>query len=62
MFTPPSPKELGMPLVQEVEILDNSKQKVLVNSMIGETCPECPSTLAHEEGCLKCYSCGYSKC
>jgi ribonucleoside-diphosphate reductase alpha chain len=26
-------------------------------------CPECKQpSLAHEEGCLKCYSCGYSKC
>jgi len=26
-------------------------------------CPECgDENLVHEEGCLKCYSCGYSKC
>ena len=26
-------------------------------------CPECAvGTLAFEEGCQKCYSCGYSKC
>jgi len=25
-------------------------------------CPDCGSSLAHEEGCLKCMSCGYSKC
>ncbi|MFL2665033.1 MAG: vitamin B12-dependent ribonucleotide reductase [Dehalococcoidia bacterium] len=62
MFTPPSPKELGMPVAEEIKILEKSKQKVIVNSMLGETCPECPSTLAHEEGCLKCYACGYSKC
>tara|TARA_B100000427_G_scaffold329704_1_gene347194 strand:- start:2507 stop:4924 length:2418 start_codon:yes stop_codon:yes gene_type:complete len=62
MFTPPSPKELGMPVAQEIEILENSKHKVPANSLLGESCPECPATLAHEEGCLKCYSCGYSKC
>lgn len=26
-------------------------------------CPECEQpTLAHEEGCVKCYTCGFSKC
>jgi len=25
-------------------------------------CPECGSPLAFEEGCLKCYTCGYSEC
>ena len=29
---------------------------------VEETCPECPSNLAFEEGCKKCYSCGYSEC
>lgn len=25
-------------------------------------CPDCSSALRHEEGCVKCLSCGYSKC
>ncbi|MBU0610619.1 MAG: vitamin B12-dependent ribonucleotide reductase [Armatimonadetes bacterium] len=25
-------------------------------------CPECGGPLVHEEGCLKCYGCGYSQC
>lgn len=25
-------------------------------------CPECGNTLFHEEGCLKCQACGWSKC
>ena len=25
-------------------------------------CPDCGSGLAHEEGCQRCYSCGYSRC
>jgi ribonucleoside-diphosphate reductase alpha chain len=28
----------------------------------GEVCPECGSKLALEEGCKKCYGCGYSVC
>lgn len=26
------------------------------------SCPECGGSLTPEEGCLKCFSCGYSKC
>lgn len=30
---------------------------------IGDICPECGKpTLVNEEGCCKCYSCGYSRC
>lgn len=25
-------------------------------------CPECAGTLTYEEGCQKCYTCGYSRC
>ena len=25
-------------------------------------CPECGSAIQHEEGCAKCYSCGFTKC
>lgn len=25
-------------------------------------CPDCGGTLRHEEGCVKCHGCGYSKC
>ncbi|MCS6872498.1 MAG: adenosylcobalamin-dependent ribonucleoside-diphosphate reductase [Anaerolineae bacterium] len=31
--------------------------------LIGELCPECgDASLVNEEGCRKCYSCGYSEC
>jgi ribonucleoside-diphosphate reductase alpha chain len=30
---------------------------------IGDPCPECgEATLAYEEGCLKCYGCGFAEC
>jgi len=28
----------------------------------GENCPQCQGKLIREEGCLRCLSCGYSKC
>ncbi len=30
-------------------------------AMMG-VCPDCGSVMYHEEGCLNCHSCGYSKC
>ncbi|MBR5323692.1 MAG: adenosylcobalamin-dependent ribonucleoside-diphosphate reductase [Muribaculaceae bacterium] len=28
----------------------------------GQTCPKCGETLIYQEGCLRCPTCGYSKC
>jgi len=25
-------------------------------------CPDCGGALVHEEGCMKCYACAYTKC
>lgn len=35
----------------------------MTNTSLFDICPECGSgTLAYEEGCKKCYGCGYSEC
>jgi ribonucleoside-diphosphate reductase alpha chain len=37
----------------------------VVNNSHGEVvgvCPDCGGTLRHEEGCMKCHACGFSKC
>jgi ribonucleoside-diphosphate reductase alpha chain len=49
---------LTEPGVQEMQAaLGKSTQKA------GDMCPDCGSaTLVYEEGCQKCYSCGFSEC
>jgi ribonucleoside-diphosphate reductase alpha chain len=34
---------------------------ILGGDIVG-VCPDCGGTLRHEEGCVKCQGCGYSKC
>ncbi len=46
------------------EVSDQSVVKSSASNkvnMVG-VCPDCGSPLMHEEGCLKCYGCGFSKC
>jgi ribonucleoside-diphosphate reductase alpha chain len=31
-------------------------------TMLIGACPECGSSVQHEEGCAKCYTCGFTKC
>ncbi|HLD01832.1 MAG TPA: adenosylcobalamin-dependent ribonucleoside-diphosphate reductase [Patescibacteria group bacterium] len=43
---------------EQVQVMEN----ISVTSLF-DICPDCGSgTLAYEEGCKKCYSCGYSEC
>jgi len=46
------------------EQVDWPKKSEEVHSMrIGDLCPECgQAALVNEEGCRKCYACGYSEC
>lgn len=39
--------------------LESMGQRISVK---GFTCPDCEGPLVAEEGCMKCYSCGFSKC
>ena len=40
----------------------SNKSKILNSNDENGACPECGSKLAIEEGCKKCYSCGYAVC
>jgi ribonucleoside-diphosphate reductase alpha chain len=50
-------EHLGMAEVEEV-----APSQAMPES-VGDLCPECgQGTLVFEEGCQKCYSCGYTEC
>ncbi len=52
-----------MPVAAAVEASagNSSDRKSAKTNMVG-VCPDCGSPLNHEEGCLKCHGCGYSRC
>jgi len=43
------------------KVLSNYLEEPIL-SVISSMCPECESGLVREEGCSKCYNCGYSEC
>ena len=40
----------------------NSDLYIKTNNFYNIKCPDCGDILKHEEGCMICHSCGYSKC
>ena len=58
LIQPPSSNQIGMPQSGERESAVGKDTQIM-----SETCPECfDPRMAYEEGCMKCYTCGYSKC
>lgn len=53
-LSPPQPTEKG-------DIKPPMPTKKISGNIVG-VCPDCGSALRHEEGCVVCRSCGYSKC
>lgn len=43
------------------KVEEHSLEKHFTSDIIG-VCPDCGGALRHEEGCIKCQACGYSKC
>jgi len=44
-------------------VIEGGQKAVTAHTNIFDICPECGvSSFAYEEGCKKCYSCGYSEC
>jgi ribonucleoside-diphosphate reductase alpha chain len=49
---------ISSPVIED-EILTAKRQSV--SNIVG-VCPDCGGALRHEEGCIKCQACGFSKC
>ncbi|HPI02520.1 MAG TPA: vitamin B12-dependent ribonucleotide reductase [Candidatus Goldiibacteriota bacterium] len=60
------PDAIGIAMEKYIHEKSENKEKfVFKNTMektMGETCPECGTTMEHEGGCNVCRVCGYSKC
>ena len=62
IYEPKKESTLSIADLTETTLVSENEDSKISNILQGETCPECPEILAFEEGCQKCYSCGYSKC
>lgn len=57
----PTPAQVPLAVaVEEAQLKLSDKYSSKAN-MVG-VCPDCGSPLHHEEGCLKCHGCGFSRC
>lgn len=41
---------------------EETQVKPDISHLTPDPCPDCGAGMAREEGCMKCYSCGYSEC
>ena len=45
----------------QVSRSEEQLEETITGSIVG-VCPDCGGALRHEEGCVKCSACGYTKC
>lgn len=59
------PDALAQALAQHIGLTEVRERKVTetAQTKVGDLCPDCQqATLVNEEGCRKCYCCGFSEC
>lgn len=59
------PDALAQALAQHIGLAEVRERKVTETALtkVGDLCPDCQqATLVNEEGCRKCYCCGFSEC
>ncbi|PWB77771.1 MAG: ribonucleoside reductase class II, partial [Candidatus Methylomirabilota bacterium] len=62
------PDAIAQVLAEHIGLSEPGVQEILAARgkgavKIGDMCPDCGlATLIYEEGCQKCYSCGFSEC
>lgn len=59
------PTAAAAKVVDEMKVMKHSHEDSIHESATGDiagVCPDCGGALRHEEGCVKCQVCGYSKC
>lgn len=50
-------------LDESIEVIEQAPETAQIPMTIGDLCPECGAAgVVNEEGCRKCYSCGFSEC
>lgn len=56
-------EEKGIVVLQQLTLGSEVHAEEVAGTHLSDICPECGSgSLAYEEGCRKCYSCGYAEC
>jgi len=59
--SPTSVKKVDDGEISTISLLSDDMEPVFPR--MGDLCPECgEATMVNEEGCRKCYSCGFSEC
>ncbi|MBI1982529.1 MAG: hypothetical protein HYS68_03035 [Candidatus Levybacteria bacterium] len=56
-------EEKGVVVLQQLTLGPSVQAEEMAGTHLFDICPECGAgSLAYEEGCRKCYSCGYAEC